>query len=120
MNKINHFTHKLLTGAVALALVALVAQANAESIAQKVTVTKVTGSARYMTGGGSWMPLSRGDVLPPGSVIETAAKSTVEISMGEEQAMSSGPTPISTSPSMSSGGGADAGAKSNTVRIYES
>lgn len=123
MNKINYLTHKLLTGAVALALVALIAQANAESVAQKVTVTKVSGSARYMVAGGSWMALHSGDVLPPGSVIETAAKSTVDIALGTDQGGVGGGavTPISM-PAMGggSGGGASAGARANTIRVYES
>jgi hypothetical protein len=120
MNKINFFTQKLLTGALALALVALVAQANAETVSQKITVLKVTGSARYMTGGGSWMPLNKGDVLPPGSVIETASKSTVDLAMGEEQGAVYA-QPLTTSISMPGGGaGAESTPKSNTLRIYES
>jgi hypothetical protein len=120
MNKINFFTHKLLTGAIALALAALVAQANAETVSQKITVLKVTGSARYMTGGGSWMPLNKGDVLPPGSVIETASKSTVDLAMGEEQGAVY-TQPLTTSISMpGGGGGGDSTPKSNTLRVYES
>jgi len=120
MKKINYFTHKLLTGAVALALVAVLAQANAETVAQKITVLKVTGSARYMTGGSAWMPLSRGDVLQPGTVIETAAKSTVDIAMGDTQGTVSGAASPISMPGTGGGGGADSGAKANTVRIYES
>ena len=43
MTKTNYFSHKLLAGAVALAMVALAARATAENVPQFVTVTYVVG-----------------------------------------------------------------------------
>ncbi len=124
MTKINFFTHKMLASAVALAVVTLATCATAENIPQFVTVVKLTGQARYSVDNNkTWKPLKRGDVLQPGSVIQTAEKSTVDVVMGEAQGdvytgPASGPSPISTS---GGGGGAgDMGPKANTVHISAS
>ncbi len=124
MTKTNYFSHKLLAGAVALAMVALAARATAENIPQFVTVTKVVGEARYSVDNNkTWQKLHRGDVLQPGAVIQTAEKSTVDVVMGESQgdvyaSPISSPAPASSG--SGAGGSADTGPKSNVIRIDES
>ncbi|HEX3799748.1 MAG TPA: FecR domain-containing protein [Verrucomicrobiae bacterium] len=118
MTKTNSFTHKLLAGAVALAMVALAACANAENVPQYATVVRLDGQARYSTDNNkTWSPLKLGDVLKPGSVIQTAEKSSVDIVMGDAQEGAtigtSRPSPISTG----GAGSGDSGPKANIVRI---
>jgi len=124
MTKINYFSHKLLAGAVAFALIALAARATAENIPQFVTVVKVKGEARYsMDNNKTWQKLHQGDVLQPGAVIQTAEKSTVDVVMGESQGdvyASAISSPGSAASGSGAGASADNGPKSNVIRIDES
>jgi hypothetical protein len=52
----------------------------------KAKVVRIKGSARYTTGTGTWQPLKVGDVLTPGSVIQTAADSRVDVVLGDPKA----------------------------------
>jgi hypothetical protein len=114
MNRINHFTQRLLAGAVAVAIISLAAAANAENITQNITVTKVTGGARSsMDGGKTFTPLHKGDVLKQGSMIQTSDKGTVDIILGEPQAII--PTPLGAS--LSPINARNAAPKANVVRI---
>jgi hypothetical protein len=119
MTKINYFSHKMLASAVALALVGLATSAIAENIPQFVTVIKVEGQARYSVDNNkTWMPLHRGDVLQPGSVIQTAEKSKVDVVMGAAQGdVYAGPSARPSTVNMGGSGAADTGPKSNIVRI---
>jgi hypothetical protein len=123
MKNINVSTQKFLAGAMALAIFALAATVRAENIPQLITVTKVEGAARYSVDNKNWIKLKRGDVLKPGSVIQTAVDSTVDIMMGQRvSTMQAPPIAINgintASPLMNSG---DAGgAKANVVHIYPS
>jgi hypothetical protein len=129
MTKINYFSHKMLAGAVALAMVTLATSAIADSVPQFVTVINLTGQARYSVDNNkTWKPLHNGDVLQSGSVIQTAEKSQVDVVMGEAQGgdvfTASRPKPVSVGGSGGAGGGgggeADNGPKSNIVRIQAS
>src|ERR1700753_212679 len=86
MTKTNYFTHKLLAGAAALAMVTLASSAIAENVPQFITVVNMKGEARYsMDNNKTWQKLHRGDVLQPGAVIQTAEASEVDVVMGASQ-----------------------------------
>src|SRR5580698_3687495 len=98
MKNTNLLAQKFLSGAVALAVVALATVASAEDVKQVVTVSKIEGQARYSVDNKTWKTLHRGDVLKPGTVIQTAEASTVDILMGEPTSTQQGikaPPPIS-------------------------
>jgi FecR protein len=46
-------------------------------------VARIKGLARYSTGNNVWAPLKVGDVVKPGTVIQTAAKSSVDFVLSE-------------------------------------
>ena len=47
-------------------------------------VVRLKGAARYKTGSIGWQPLKAGDFVKPGSIIETAGKSRVDLVLGAE------------------------------------
>jgi hypothetical protein len=49
-------------------------------------VVRLKGSARYSTGNNVWQPLKLGDIVKPGTVIQTAAKSSVDFVLGDGSA----------------------------------
>ena len=63
-------------GLVAVAL-AIATSAWAENRSAKVIGVK--GAAQYKTGGGEWQPLKTGDIVPPGSIVMTAAGSMMDL-----------------------------------------
>ena len=81
----------LLTCGVALALVSTVAAQPADQGAAKVV--RLSGGARYKIGSGDWQPLKVGDVVRAGTVIQTAAKSRVDLVLGDTSAPIARPTP---------------------------
>lgn len=48
---------------------------------REATVLKITGAARATSAGGAWRTLRVGDKLPPGTTIQTAAGSTVDLAL---------------------------------------
>src|ERR1039457_6726695 len=71
---------------VALAMVStLVAQTANETVAK---VVRIKGGVRYKAGNNDWMPLKGGDIVKPGTLIQTAADSFVDLGLG------SGSTPL--------------------------
>jgi hypothetical protein len=128
MKNTNLLTQKFLSGAVALAVVALATVASAEDVRQVVTVAKIEGQARFSVDNKNWKTLHRGDVLKPGSVIQTAEASTVDIMMGEPASTQQGlkaPPPVSLNGINTLGNppvGASDGSssKANLVRIFPS
>jgi len=120
MKIMNRFAKNLIAGAIAITMVAMAAQAFADSIPQYITILKVDGGARYSTDGGkNWVLLKRGDVLNPGSLIQTAEHGRVELLRGPEMHLgAAGAGPASTS-APSKLAARDAGGKGNAVRIYE-
>lgn len=57
--------------------VAVAASAGATDRSAKVVALK--GDARYKLAGGNWQPLKVGDVIPAGSMVQTAAASTLDL-----------------------------------------
>jgi hypothetical protein len=81
-------TQRLLNGLIAcgaaLALVTTLAAQPADQSAAKVV--RISGGARCKVGNNDWQPLKLGDVVRAGTVIQTAAKSRVDIAMDAESA----------------------------------
>jgi hypothetical protein len=107
-------TRRLLNGFIAcgaaLAMVATLAAQPADQSAAKVV--RLTGGARYKVGNNEWQPLKVGDVVRAGTVIQTAAKSRVDLVLGDASAPVARPVPsdmISYQPS----------AEQNLVRLWE-
>lgn len=66
---------RLTTGLVACALaLALVSSVTAQTIQGKARVVRIGGHARFTTGNNVWQPLHVGDVIKPGTVIQTENK----------------------------------------------
>ena len=75
-------------------------------------VVRLKGSARYSTGGDVWQQLKVGDIVKPGTAIQTAADSRVDIVLGEGSPITTRPTPsdmVSYAPT----------AEQNMVRIWD-
>ncbi len=81
MKLLQTFVSALVAG-VALTLAAD-AQAQANQFA---TVVRIEGEARYSTGDNVWHPLVVGKVLSPGSVLQSAADSKVDLVIGDKVA----------------------------------
>lgn len=114
------FTGFLACGLVLAMVSSAVAQATKEGAAK---VVRINGSARYSTGGGVWQPLNVGDVLKPGTTIQTDREqgSYVDVVLGEGRVPVVGSTKGATAPV--AGGYASARpqviAQQNTVRLFE-
>jgi len=66
---------RLTTGLVACALaLAMVSSVTAQTIQGKARVVRIGGHARFTTGNNVWQPLHVGDVIKPGTVIQTENK----------------------------------------------
>jgi hypothetical protein len=67
---------RLTTGLIACALaLAMVSSVTAQSVVQgKARVVRIGGHARFTTGNNVWQPLHVGDVIKPGTVIQTENK----------------------------------------------
>ena len=61
--------------------------------ANSAKVVRLKGAARYSTGNNIWLTLHQGDVLKPGTVIQTASESTVDVILGSENEIAT-PTPV--------------------------
>jgi hypothetical protein len=114
---------RLTTGLVACALaLAMVSSVTAQSVTQgKARVVRIGGHARFTTGNNVWQPLHVGDIVRPGTVIQTENKegAFVDLVLGDGSgslgmaAAGGGPsaaaTPITYRPS----------AEQNVVRIWQ-
>jgi hypothetical protein len=107
-------TRSLLRGlvvcAVALAMVSTLAAQGVTQLSAKVV--RLKGDARYATGPRAGQYLKVGDVIAPGSVIQTASNSRLDLLMGESSAPVNKPTPgdtLSYTPT----------AEQNVVRVWE-
>jgi FecR protein len=107
--------NKTLTWLMAAVLsLTLVAPAGAETAAARTgKVVRIKGEARFSTGKKIWEPLKVGAILKPGSIVQTAKDSFVDIVVNEDDSAAAVvlKTPTSTS-APSSGGGAGAGGAS--------
>src|SRR5579872_2015979 len=86
--KIMHpFVRSLAVGVVALTLTALATESFAASSTPLIArVIRLKGRARYSSDRSTWHTLKQGDLLMPGSLIQTAEKSSVDLRLGEEGA----------------------------------
>ena len=66
-------------------VLSLAAGAHAQSVSKPgyATIVRIQGEARYSAGDNNWHPLTVGQTLGPGNVIQTAADSMVDIVLGE-------------------------------------
>ena len=96
--------------AIALAMVSTLA---AQPVNQgSAKVMRIKGDARYKVGSSEWQKLKVGDVVKPGTLIQTAAKSSVDFALSEGTAPVVRPT---TSESLSY----QPTAEQNLVRMWE-
>jgi hypothetical protein len=84
MKETRSLLNSLVACGVALAMVSTLAAQTANQGAAKVV--RLKGAARYSTGNNVWQPLKVGDVVKPGTVIQTAAKSHVDLILGDGSA----------------------------------
>jgi len=91
MKETRSLLNSLVVCGVALAMVStLVAQTVNQGAAK---VVRLKGAARYSTGNNVWQQLKVGDVVKPGTVIQTAAKSSVDLVLGDGSAPVNRPVP---------------------------
>ncbi len=84
MKLIGNFSGKLFACVTAFILASLVADVQAQTMKQgNAKVRQIRGSAKYSTEGGIWVPLKVGATLKPGTMIQTAPESVVDLDLGE-------------------------------------
>lgn len=99
---------------IALMMAAGVSGAFAQTGQGSAKVVRVVGDARYSFGNNEWHPLREGDIVKPGTVLQTASKSEVDLVLANtEEALSE--TILQPSMSYKPEGQATA----NTIRMYE-
>lgn len=110
MKKTQSILNSLVACGVALAMVSTLAAQSGDQGAAKVI--RLKGAVRYSTGNNVWQPLKLGDVVRPGTAIQTAADSRVDLALGDASAPVARPMPsdmISYQPM----------AEQNIVRLWE-
>ena len=111
MNETRSLLNRLLACGVALAMVSTLA---AQTVNQGVAkVVRLKGAARYATGSNAGQLLKVGDTIQPGSVIQTAEKSRVDLVLGEGAAPA---RPLGGPPAMAS---YQPTVEQNVVRMWE-
>lgn len=123
MRTTNRLMGKMLVGAIAVVTMTLAARAHAEDIEQFITVVRVKGHARYSTDAmRTWINIRQGDVIKPGSIIQTADDGSVDVMLGDKKKVSGRMGAFSGangSPSVVHHA-EDAGPKANMVRVFPS
>ncbi len=76
------FVQALVSALVGGFVLSLAASAHAQSTTQYATIVRIQGEARYSTGNNVWHPLTVGQTLGPGAVIQSATNATVDIVLG--------------------------------------
>lgn len=113
------FIHGLVSCGIALAMVSTLAAQSGEGSA---TVLRIKGAARYTLGNNVWQPLKAGDVLRPGTVVQTDRESGsfVDLALGEGTAPIVAETPASVA-APSKGGTVrfQPATSQNTIRVME-
>lgn len=82
-------TRNLINGLVACGIaLAMVSTLAAQTIEGAAKVVRMKGAARFSTGNNNWQPLRVGDVLKPGTVVQTSKddKSFVDLVLGDGNA----------------------------------
>lgn len=78
-----NFTGKLFACLTALAFVSLATDLQAQTMKEgSAKVRQIRGSAKYSNGGDVWVPLKVGTALKPGSTVQTALESIVDLDLG--------------------------------------
>jgi hypothetical protein len=116
MKQIRQLFSGILACSMVLAATSLQAQSTAQGSAK---VVRVDGSARFTTGNGVWQPLKTGAVLKPGTVIQTAGRSTVDLVLGDDAGFIVAPRSASISTLASDVGMIQPAAQQNMVRVSE-
>jgi hypothetical protein len=81
MKRMQSLLNRLIVCGIALAMVSsLAAETTVQGTAK---VVRIKGSARYKVGSGAWQTLKRGELLSPGTIIETGVDSRVDLMLGE-------------------------------------
>jgi hypothetical protein len=113
MKKTTSLLKTLLACGVACAMVSTLAAQTVEQGTAKVV--RLKGAARYATGSNAGKLLKVGDIIRPGSVIQTADKSRVDLALGESS--------VSSPPSGEPGAGAgltyQPSTDQNVIRLWE-
>lgn len=84
MKRTQSLLNSLVVCGLMLAMVSTLAAQTATQGAAKVV--RLKGAARYSTGNNVWQKLKAGDVVMPGTLIQTAAKSSVDLVLGDGSA----------------------------------
>ena len=84
MKETRSILNSLVACGVALAMVSTLAAQSGDQSAAKVV--RLKGGVRYSTGNNVWQPLKLGDVVRPGTVIQTAGDSRVDLVLGDASA----------------------------------
>lgn len=109
-----NLANRLIVSTVALLVVASAYCVSAQApIPGAAKVLRIKGAARYTAGDNKWHPLSEGDVIKPGSVIQTASASQLDMLLADDDSNMS----RSIAPTMSYQPGAEA--RANIVRMFE-
>lgn len=120
MRTIHSSFQRLMAGAVAMVVIGLATQAMADTSSQVVAkVIRVKGLARFSTDNKTWQTVKLGDIINPGSVLQTSDKAIVDLLLGQRSAGI---------PTTLSGGGSSSSAMlyspeeatANVVRVFES
>jgi hypothetical protein len=122
MKYLRGYITSLVVGAIALAMISSVEAQNAN--VGRAKVVRMKGQARFTTGNGVWQPLKVGDVIKPGTVIQTAMEkgSYVDLVLGEGRAGWIGDVGSAGSASSSSASPVanyQAKGQQNMVRVWE-
>jgi hypothetical protein len=91
MKETRSLLNRLVLCGVALAMVSTLAAQTASQGEAKVV--RLKGAARYSTGNNVWAPLKVGAIVRSGTVIQTAAKSSVDLVLGDSSAPVARPVP---------------------------
>ena len=83
MKQMKTLANRIAVWSIALAVVAGISTAHAQSQQGKAEVTAVEGTAEYSTDGGAFMPLKVGTVLRSGSQVRTTGGSHVDLYLGK-------------------------------------
>jgi hypothetical protein len=117
------YTRSFLNGLVACGIVlAMVSTVSAQSREAGATVLRIKGTARYSLGNNIWQPLAAGQVLHPGTVIQSSrdAGSYVDLALGEGTGSIIPVSPLaSTAPSRGGTINYKPASQQNTVRVTE-
>lgn len=92
------FAQALFSALVGGFVLSLVTGAHAQSTTQYATVVRIQGEARYSTGNNEWHPLTVGQALVAGDLIQSSVNGKVDLVLGDKIANRIVPTPDKVAP----------------------